>query len=379
MEKISSLSDCYTQVRNISKKTIIIAVMFLWFCNMGAQEITGVVCDKTTKLPVSNVSVYLNGTSFNTVTNNLGRFELTPKSIFNTKLVLHHLSYGTTSVDNPFEGLPDTLYIEERVETLQEVIVYADRFTREQKMKAFREQFLGVTRAGKLCTILNESDIQLVVNMQTRRLLAFSDKPIVVVNNYLGYKVTFILVDFWTQYGFSIVSLNNDYVQSSYFAVTSSFTDLAPDNRRIKRRRDNIYELSSNYFFKSFANNTLTDNKFMLFNKAFPIDHRQYFAMKDTLSYKMISFIPDTDINKKTAFYSGSKLSGIISVLYRRRTQSDIFFMTDSFLIDRYGNIDNIDKISFSGQMGKNRAGDMLPIDYELTTSNEITSIETNK
>jgi len=39
--------------------------------------------------------------------------------------------------------------------------------------------------------------------------------------------------------------------------------------------------------------------------------------------------------------------------------------MTNSFLVDRYGNIDEIDKISFYGQMSELRAGDMLPIDYE--------------
>ena len=65
-------------------------------------------------------------------------------------------------------------------------------------------------------------------------------------------------------------------------------------------------------------------------------------------------------------FYTGPKLSGLFSVLYRKKIQSDIYFMTDSFWVDRYGNIDQINKISFTGQMGENRAGDMLPIDYEL-------------
>jgi hypothetical protein len=340
--------------------------MFLWNGFASAQIINGVVCDKTTKKPIADVHVYLDGTSINTITNASGRFELSSKSEFNTKLVLHHLLYKTAIINNPFGGLPDTLYIEERIYDLPEVTVRADRFTREQKMKAFREQFLGATRAGKSCVILNEDDIQLAVNMQTRRLLASSDKPIVVVNDYLGYQVSFILVDFWVQYGFSVVSLDSDYVQGSFFAVASSFTDLAPDSRRIKRRRDNIYELSSNYFFKSFANNSLMENRFTLFNKQLPIDHRQYFTTKDTLMQKMISIIPDTDINKEIAFYSGPKLTGMMSLLYRKRIQSDIYFMTDSFLVDLYGNIDKIDKISFSGQMGEHRAGDMLPIDYEL-------------
>jgi hypothetical protein len=338
--------------------------MLLWNCLASAQVITGVVCDKESKLPVSNVHVYLDGTSINTVTNNSGRFELQTNSRINTKLVLHHLSYETAILDHPFEGLPDTLYITEQVRSLPETVVLADRFTREQKMKAFREQFLGITRAGKSCIIQNEDDIQLSVNMQTRRLMASSDHPIVVVNNYLGYKVSFILVDFWVQYGVSIESLSSDYTQSSFFAVVSFFEDLTPDNRRIKQRRDNIYESSTNYFFRCFVNDSLKENKFLLYNKQFPVDYRQYFTTKDTLMQKMISIIPETDINTMT-LYSDIQLTGMISVLNRKKIQSNIFFMTDSFLVDRYGNIDKIDEISFSGQMGELRAGDMLPIDYE--------------
>ena len=356
-------------------------IMFLWHCFASAQVISGVVCDVTTKKPVADVHVYLDGTSINTITNAAGRFELRSRSVFNTKLVLHHLLYKTAIINNPFGRIPDTLFIQERLYDLPEFTVLADRFSRAQKIKAFREQFLGVTRAGKSCVILNEEDIQLSVNMQSRRLLASSDNPIVVVNEYLGYKVSFILVDFWVQYGFSFVSLNNDYVQSSFFAVVSYFEDLTPDNRRIKRRRDNTFELSSNYFFKSFANDSLKENKFTLFNRQFPVDHRQYFSTKDTMMQTMISIIPETDINKvKTSYtdpsqasmtsvtdfnYSGAELTGVVSVLNRRRIQTDIYFMTDSFLVDRYGNIDTIDKISFSGQMGELRAGNMLPIDYE--------------
>ena len=359
-----------------NKRIITVTCMFLWHCVLaGAQVITGVICDKDTKLPVSNVSVFLDGTSINTITNNLGKFELKTASIINTKLVLQHLSYETAVIDRPFAGLPDTLYIEERINILSEVSVVADRFTRAQKMKAFREQFLGLSRAGRSCTIMNEDDIQIFYNMQTGRLTATSDKPIEVVNSYLGYKVDFTLMDFWVQYGSIVIGsvLNSGNAQTAFFAVVSSFSDMAPDNRRINQRRNNVYERSSNYFFKSFAYDALNENNFRIFNAPLEVDHRQYFATKDTLSQKMIHIIPGTDINKgivfNNIFDSGSELSGRISVLYRRDVRSEIFFMTDSFGVDRYGNIDRIDSVWFDGQMGANRAGDMLPIDYEPTSA----------
>ena len=344
------------------KKITIIAILFLCYSIAGAQVITGIVCDKSSKLPISDVYVYLDGTSIKTITDNSGKFELTTNSIINSKLVLHHLSYETAFINNPFEKLPDTLYLKEQTTTLRESNIHAERFTRKQKMKAFREQFLGKSTAGKSCTITNEDDIQIEVDMQTNRLLASSDKPIEIVNNYLGYKVSFILLDFWVQY--SVVNLDSDYVLGSGFAVASSFTDMAPNNRRTKRRRDDVYEKSSNFFFKSFRDTILKENKFTLFNKGFLIDHKDYFTIKDTLSQKMISIIPDTDIRTDSNYF-GIEILGMISTLYRKTDRSEIYFMINSFLVDSYGNIDRIDKVSLGGQMGENRAGDMLPTNYE--------------
>ena len=358
---------------------VFIVIILWWSCTVNAQIITGIVCDKATKLPVSDVYVYLDGTTIHTITNASGKFELTTNSIINTKLVMHHLSYNTAIIDNPFGVLPDTLFIEEMAKTIPALTIGVDRFTRRQKMKAFYDQFLGTTRAGRSATIVNHDDIYLKVDMQTRRLYASSDNPIVVVNNYLGYQVTFSLVDFWVQYGnmgnsrnSEHFSLDNNNVLSSFFAVTSSFVDLAPDNRRIKQRRDNVYERSSSYFFKSLANDALKDNNYTVYNRSFPVNHKQYFATKDTIGLTMIRIIPGTDINRSPSINRLSLVTnreqrplGIISVLYGRNVRSDIIFLTDSFLVDQYGNFNQIENIIFTGQFGENRAGDMLPINYE--------------
>ena len=343
---------------------ILIAILFLWHNFAGAQVITGVVCDQDSKLPVPDVYIYLDGTSVSTITDNSGKFELKTNSVMNTILVLHHLSYEPAFISRPFDGLPDTLYIKERIITIEEVTVRADQFTREQKIKAFREQFLGTTRAGLSCTIENEDDIELTVNTQTQRLFAFSDKPIVVVNNYLGYKISFILIDFQVQYrNVETIGLGSDNAQNIFFAVVSSFTDLNPESSRMKRRRNAVYEQSPNYFFKSFANGTLNENNFIILDGV--LTAQNYFAIKDTLSQKIISIMPNANISKPYLVNSESQSLGMISVLHRKTDQTTINFMTDSFWVDRYGNIDQIDKIVFTGQMGKNRAGGMLPIDYE--------------
>ena len=382
------------------KKVIIVIIIALSHCRIDAQTLTGTVYDKATKQPIRDVHVYLDGTMINDVTGASGEFKLKTEKTLNTKLVLQHLSYQTMIIENPFGNLPDKFYMEERLNTLSDVTIQADRFSREQKLKAFRDQFLGVTRAGKSCKIINENDIRIWFNMQTKTLLASSDQPIVVMNEYLGYQILFTLVDFWVNY--SLVPLDNEYVRQSYFAVTTSYTDLNPNNTRIKRRRDEVYEESSTFFFRNLTNKTLKEAGFSFYKNGFPADYNLCFSTKDTLSLKKLQLINTLPtglniinivdkgeqitinyIDNNFIFQNGNIVTDPIlldgckhwlgnriqanmrfSVVYHRR-QSDIQFNTDTLFVDQYGNIDQIDKVIFGGLMGKNLAGNMLPMEYE--------------
>jgi hypothetical protein len=346
------------------KYLYIITIIFCGFEYGSAQAVKGLVCDKDTKEPIPYVYVYFDGTSINTLTDTLGRFRLEAKSVMNAKLVLQQVAYQTFIVDRPFANLPDTLFLEEKPDTLGEVSVSAkpDRFTRNRKLQAFREQFLGLTSAGRSCTIQNENDIHLVYNMKTHRLLASCDVPIVVINNYLGYKVLFTLMDFWAEYRFT--GLNKNDLWKSFFSTVSSFTDLNLDNKKINQHRDEVYRNSSKYFFNSFVNNSLDKNGFKLYSKGHKFDLNQYFRIIDTLSQKGIIILPNTDITKNQVFFEERPLA-VIGIYNSIDNESDIYFMTDSLLVDRYGNIDQIEKVLITGQMAENRAGDMLPNDYE--------------
>ena len=53
------------------------------------------------------------------------------------------------------------------------VMVSYELFSGNKKWMFFRRHFLGTTRAGKSCTILNEDDIQLIYNVKDNTLQAF--------------------------------------------------------------------------------------------------------------------------------------------------------------------------------------------------------------
>ena len=356
------------------KKIIIITIVILSCIRINAQSLTGFVYDKATKQPIYGAHVYLDGTSIGYATDNSGKYILTVKQMINTKLVFRHLAYNTLVIEEPFVHLPDTIYLEERPNTLDEITVRADRFSRQQKMRAFREQFLGLTQAGRSCRIVNEDDIQLSFNMATKTLRASSEKPIEVINNYLSYMILFELFEFRAEY--SSITLNPSRVQNSYYAVFTSFTDLKPDDVRIKRRRDEVYNISSKKFFKDlaydpfFSSDTSENPVFWVYEKGAgtQIDFNSYFTINDTLSQKIIH-ISNAIIEKENPDNSLLRLN----VSHRdndypeyrySRLHSTISFFTNTLFVDQYGNIDQGDKVVYEGLMGWSRAGNMLPRDY---------------
>jgi hypothetical protein len=117
----------------LHQKAIVIFFTFLWCCPASAQVITGVVCDKDSKQPVSDVYVNLGETIY-AVTNISGKFEVKTNSVNNAKMTLYHVAYHTVIIDNPFYRLPDTLYIEEKKNAIPEVTITARKNKKSGKI-----------------------------------------------------------------------------------------------------------------------------------------------------------------------------------------------------------------------------------------------------
>ena len=356
-----------------TKQNLSLFISLLFCIPTLGQTLQGTVYDATTKKPVPDAFVYLDGTSVSTTTDLSGHFELKTYGVLSTQLIVHHLSYALYAIPNPFQSLPDTIYLQERDRELNEAVVTVDRFTRAQKIKAFKEQFLGNSKAGKSCEILNEDDIVVSYDMNTQTLTAFSYNPLMVVNHFLSYRIVFNLVDFRTVFFGGKIDYPN--TRHSFYAVTSSFTDLSPINKTFHKRREELYEHSLSLFYKNLTHHTLEKAQYKIFKKQNQINPSQYFEIKDSLSLKYVLIKPDSDTNfqntttnsifRVTSQADDPSIFFSINVLFKRRIQSEIYFYTNEFFADEYGNIDAIDKIIYTGHFGNLRAGDMLPLDYD--------------
>ena len=367
-------------------KIINIFILFILSMNLAvfAQDITGTVYDKTTGEPVADAHVYLNGTSYFTTTSDSGTFHLKVTNKINTQFIISHLLYETMTIDAPYEKEISAVYLTVRRNILDQVVIKpAERYTNREKMAAFEVQLLGDNRAGKSCKILNKDDIQLIHDERQRTLFARCAGPIIVENEYLGYRVHVLLSDFQICYAHGRTLNKNDIVSFS-LQSTNFFTDLSSKNNVIKKRRDEAYKISANYFFKSLAAKTIRRTNHIICNvnifktvnlkinnnnpeRAYQIDPNQYFDITDHGLGKTVRIKPGTDINKNTdkMHLYPYPISGVITVFDPAGNRSEIVFLTEEFTVDSFGLIDKKDYVYVSGNMFNLRIGNMVPLDYE--------------
>ena len=345
-------------------------IIFCTFTPLQAQIIEGVVYDAKTREAIPDVAVYLDGTTFITITDKEGKFQLEVQQRINANLIFSHLLYETLTIENPFEYREKVFFLDEKINTLASAIVISETgsFTRAQLMRVFKAQFLGENVAGKSCVILNEEDIVLRYQEKTATLLAYSRSPLIIENKHLAYKIIYDLQSFSIQYENNRQAI--DYMSPKtviLFKGTSIFEDLSPPyNFTNTTRRDEIYVRSRQFFWKSFVSHTLKEENFKIYVRYRQIDEEDYFTITDEWPLKKVQIISGTnmrtyhdDLRAEVAVY------GMIDVLCNNKFNSSVIFLSDHFFIDAFGNPDTIEHFLYLDDFGKQRLGDMLPLNYE--------------
>lgn len=349
----------------MKKELLWICLLLLFGKTITAQTLRGKVYDQQHQTPVSNANVYLEGTSYLTITGEDGSFTLTVKKPVNTRLVISHIGYETEVFTRPFEQLPEQIFLLERSNILSDFTVTSkgkDKYKRSTKMAIFRRQFLGDVAINSVCRIRNEDDIKLIYDSENRVLSAFCDKPIQIENKYLGYELQFDLTRF--DLYFSDNSLSEYAVSYVYYTGYPRFTDVKPQDAQIHKRRKEIYEYAASNFFRQLSVNLLTQSPFSLYKNRKIGDASDCFEVTDMPTHKMISLKPLIHGQDDNKSYT-APVFGQVTVLHKDSRQSQITFFTDTFTVDSYGNVSPVGQLFFSGFMGNQRMGDLLPLEYE--------------
>ncbi|MCB7481405.1 carboxypeptidase-like regulatory domain-containing protein [Christiangramia sediminis] len=312
-------------------------------------KISGRVFNAKDSSAIYGASIYLDGTSIGTATNNSGKFDLNMNKDFQATMIISSMGYEQIKLTDPskFSGKLLKVYLREKQESLETVFLEADPWSREKKLKIFKEQFIGMGKTAKNCKILNEDEIILRYSPSKNTLLASSENKLVIENNNLGYKINYTLVDFNVQ--FKPDENESSSPVSIYYSGTSYFenlTDKIP--KRILRKRKQAYLGSSLHFMRSINKKSLDKQKFDLYKG------------HNTVSQENILRL---DVLKN---YTHAKpLVKSIRIRYDQNHWSTMNF-EDDFIIDTYGNFSPPNSITFSGEMSQSRISQMVPLNYQL-------------
>jgi hypothetical protein len=332
-------------------------VFFLWqVTNSFGQFINGTVIDEKNQ-PLPGANIYFDGTTIATIADENGNFSLRSIDKINSLLAISFIGYQTQFIKKFDSNKPLIIVLKESTNTLNEVVIKKDRFSRKQKLQLFREQFLGQTTTGKKSTIVNEDDIYFDYDEKTSSIKAFSDKPLIINNELLGYKITYELVAF--EVNFVSLSINSEDVYRSYYSGLSRF-EIVNSNEKIAKQREKVYQGSQLHFFRNLVNNVWNKDNFLLFKGRFQDNPNDYFTVSDTLELKKVT------VTKQQASLRSKNFVAEFNLLFKKKQQSKILFETEEFFVDPFGNNSNIENIIFSGHIAQQKVGDMLPMNYGI-------------
>lgn len=344
------------------KKFYFFAFLFASITMFSQNILKGKILGKD-NVPLEGVNIYFDGTTFATISDAAGNYSIAYEANTNGVLVISFMGYEReylTALD-PSKPLNVRLTISKN--QLKEVVVnQKELFTRAQKLKIFKEYFLGKTNNAKFSVINNEDDIKFRYDKKKLILTASSNKPLIVINSSLGYKINYELAGF--EITFDKISMNSKDVVNNFYQGVSRFEEVN-NAAEILERREKAFQGSQVQFFRNLANKDWGQEKFLLFNDTHNLDPNARFSISKEDDIVKVKILPQ----RKGEMKNEENIKDIVAsynVTFNNNESSKIVFLTDSFYIYKYGNNSNINDILFLGKIGEKKVGDLLPLNYGM-------------
>ena len=374
---------------------------------LGQGTVTGIVLDSLTQEPLPSATVYINGTTQGTTTDSDGRFELKEVS-FPATVVFSFVGYQAKAMELDRNPGMLTIALSPNIE-LPEIVV-SGKANRVDKVNLdyFKTMFLGDDKWGKRATIKNENvlmfDRSYQYSYQTRQIgqarfakdylsvdvvekhekyldtvkvvtsvfTAWAYEPLIIDMPLLGYELYVDLVRFTVEQVNNVTSCD----MLGYFYYKPYGKLKKRQAQSIVSNRQRAYWGSSQHFLRSFAQNSLAENGYILtvpetvekgkrkISMSLPVDVNEHSTGVGDNTIQ-ISGLKDKEL--KIRYYhrgDGSPMNFKERVKgIRHYTESGITFLEEGCIFLKEGIvIDN--NIRFTGEISKKRVGASLPGDY---------------
>ncbi len=358
-------------------------LLFSLSCQLFAQKvsITGVVKDFADKSALPFATVFVEGTTYGTQSDSLGKFSLSFPLPRKAELVFSMVGYESKSVFIETETTSRVINIElqTKIEALNELTISGKKDKEwKRNFERFKRSFLGTDAFAKQSEIEN----YWVIDFDKRKsqLAARSNEPLKISNKLLGYEVLTELVKFEATQGIT------DYVVKSFYKETAvdKGKSVKRDELRVK-----AYNGSLRHFLASLAQDKLKENGFDFFQLEGKTVRRGIILRElATTKYKdnlanpsMIRVNTDSTFSfPQGAMFiviNQNKTVGPQPIFKDVSNATSIIYVSGSHRFDRYGNIDQPLALEISGDMDTYRLAHTLPTDYQPGTTTQSETIQT--
>lgn len=224
-----------------------ILTSFLFFCTSGySQFIRGTITDIVNNNVIANASIYINNSTLGTTSSQGGKFQLQTKGLKKIELIVSHIGYNRYIQEiilKENEDLNLSIKLSPEEASLENVVI--EPYEKEDWKKwgrYFLNVFLGENEAALKCKVLNTDDITFRYFKKSKRLVAIAKKPLVVVNDYLGYNIKYDLMNFEADFNSNMTNYSG--------LVLFTEKDEKTKKKYIKNR-EKAYEGSKTEFLRS--------------------------------------------------------------------------------------------------------------------------------
>ena len=184
----------------INKIFTIILIFFLSTSYSRASlfnnnTLKGNITDASTGKPIRNVNIYLAYTMTGTTSDENGNFKINNIAQGTYDIIFSHVNYKKQNFSfQIIEGknLQFTIKLIPKIYELEPVPVVSDIDDWESNLKKFKERLIGTSTFADKMELTNPEIIDFSEN-EIGNLIASANKPLLLINNALGYKVTYYL------------------------------------------------------------------------------------------------------------------------------------------------------------------------------------------
>jgi hypothetical protein len=373
----------------MKKKLALLAVFIAFAFHAFSQTgtITGVVKDAETGETLPYCNVFINNTTIATVTDMEGKFTLSNLETGPLEIGFSFMGYVAETRKltlNPGGISTLNLSMKPFDQELSDVEIKASRDkVWERDLRKFQNLFLGNDPVASLSTIQNPWAIDFSEGEEKGTFLATAIQPIEIENNYLGYKISFDLKEFF------------DSPTNYRIVGAARFEEMKPESETQRSTWENnraeVYKKSPMNMFRAMINKQQEQEGFFLYGD----------KPGGSASMNMRSDIFSNELGKSVVPYKPEQLvtpadkpgeyliamKGRIEIHYQKgysqvNTYKDAPYPVSWLEVNKgivrvreNGMVLNPQDLVFSGDMDQKRISTLLPLDYDAEKAIQLQNL----